>query len=157
MCSLSADLIGRKQIIMICYWSQQNGKQNRGHFSKFINLYRYKHSPVQVYVDPCHQIIIIERRTVCPFVAYTVCYSSVIIGAMASQITSLAIVYSTVYSATDQRKQQSSASPTFVRAIHRWPVNSPHKWPVTRKLFPFDDVIMCHLEGGIACRQSIAY
>ena len=26
--------------------------------------------------------------------------------------------------------------------IHRWPVNSPHKWPVTRKMFPFDDVIM---------------
>ena len=30
----------------------------------------------------------------------------------------------------------------FVRGIHRWPVNSPHKWPVTRKMFPFDDVIM---------------
>ena len=30
----------------------------------------------------------------------------------------------------------------FVRGIHRWPVNSPHKWPVSRKMFPFDDVIM---------------
>ena len=30
----------------------------------------------------------------------------------------------------------------FVRGIHRGPVNSPHKWPVTRKMFPFDDVIM---------------
>ena len=30
----------------------------------------------------------------------------------------------------------------FVRGIHRAPVNSPHKWPVTRKMFPFDDVIM---------------
>ena len=30
----------------------------------------------------------------------------------------------------------------FVRAIHRWPVNSRHKWPVTRKMFPFDDAIM---------------
>ena len=30
----------------------------------------------------------------------------------------------------------------FVREIHRWPVDSPHKWPVTRKMFPFDDVIM---------------
>ena len=29
-----------------------------------------------------------------------------------------------------------------VRGIHRWPVNSSHKRPVTRKLFPFDDVIM---------------
>ena len=39
-------------------------------------------------------------------------------------------------------KYQSSASLTFVRGIHRWPVNSPHKRPVTRKMFPFDDVIM---------------
>ena len=41
-----------------------------------------------------------------------------------------------------QRKHQSSASLAFVRGIHRRPVNSPHKWPVTRKMFPFDDVIM---------------
>ena len=63
-------------------------------------------------------------------------------GAIASQITSLTIVYSTVYSDADQRKHQSTASPAFVRGIHRAPVNSPHKWPVTRKMFPFDDVIM---------------
>ena len=30
----------------------------------------------------------------------------------------------------------------FVRGVHRWPVNSPPQWPVTRKMFPFDDVIM---------------
>ena len=63
-------------------------------------------------------------------------------GAIASQITSLTIVYSTVYSDADQRKHQSSASLNFVQGIHRGPVNSPHKWPVTRKMFPFDDVIM---------------
>ena len=63
-------------------------------------------------------------------------------GAMASQITSLTIVYSTVYSGADQRKHQSSMSLVFVRGIHRWPVNSPHKWPVARKMSPFDDVIM---------------
>ena len=62
--------------------------------------------------------------------------------AIASQITSLTIVYSTVYSDADQRKHQSSASLAFVWGIHRGPVNSPHKWPVTRKMFPFDDVIM---------------
>ena len=61
---------------------------------------------------------------------------------MASQITTLMIVYSTVYSGADQRKPQRSASLAFERGIHRWPVNSPHKWPVTRKMFPFDDVIM---------------
>ena len=69
-------------------------------------------------------------------------YSDVIMGAMASQITSLTIVCSTVYSGADQRKYQGSASLAFVRGIHRWPVNSPHKWPVTRKMFPFDHVIM---------------
>ena len=63
-------------------------------------------------------------------------------SAMASQITSLAIVYSTVYSGADQRKHQSSVSLAFVRGIHRSPVNSPHKGPVTRKMFPFVDVIM---------------
>ena len=68
-------------------------------------------------------------------------YDNVIIGAMASQITSLTIVYSIVYSGTDQRKHQSSASLAFVRGIHRGPVNSPHKGPDTRKMFPFDDVI----------------
>ena len=63
-------------------------------------------------------------------------------GAMASQITSVSIVYSTVCPGIDQRKHQSSASLAFVRGIHRGPVNSPHKGPVTRKMFPFDDVIM---------------
>ena len=46
------------------------------------------------------------------------------------------------YSGADQRKHQSTASLAFVRGIHRWPVNSPHKWPVKRKMFSFDDVIM---------------
>ena len=69
-------------------------------------------------------------------------YNDVIMGAIASQITSLTIVYSTVYSDADQRKHQSSVSLAFVQGIHRRTVNSPHKWPVTRKIFPFDDVIM---------------
>ena len=74
----------------------------------------------------------------------------VIMGAMAFQITSLTIVYLTVYSGADQRKYQNSASLAFVRGIHRWPVNSPHKWPVTRKMFPFDDVIMQFLNPNIS-------
>ena len=68
-------------------------------------------------------------------------YSDVMMGTMASQITSLTIVYSTVYSDADERKHQSSASLAFVRGIHRWPVNSPQKWLVTRNMSPFDDVI----------------
>ena len=69
-------------------------------------------------------------------------YTDVKMGAIASQITSLTFVYSTVCSDADQRKHQSFASLAFVRGIHRGPVNSPHKWPVTRKMFSFDDVIM---------------
>ena len=68
-------------------------------------------------------------------------YTDIIMGAMASQITSLAIVSSTAYLGADQRKHQSSASLAFVRANHRWPVNALHKWPVKRKLFQFDGVI----------------
>ena len=69
-------------------------------------------------------------------------YGDVIMGVLASQLTSLTIAYSTVYSGADQRKHQSSATLAFVRRIHRSPVNSPYKGPVTRKIFPFHDVIM---------------
>ena len=69
-------------------------------------------------------------------------YSDIIISAIASQITSLTIVYSTVYSGTDHRQHLLSASLAFVRGIHQWPVNSPQKGPVTQKMFPFDGVIM---------------
>ena len=65
---------------------------------------------------------------------------------IASQITSLTTVYSTVYSGADQRKHQNSALLAFVRGIHRGPV---HKWPVARKMFSFDDVIM-NSRGTIA-------
>ena len=63
-------------------------------------------------------------------------------GAIVSQITSLMIVYSIVYSDADKSKLQCSTSLAFVRKIHQGPVNSPHKWPVTRKMLPFEDVIM---------------
>ena len=75
--------------------------------------------------------------------------------AMASQITSFKIVYS-VHSGAYQRKHQSPASLAFVRGIHRWPVNSPHKWPVTRKTFPFDDVIM-DCPGSLVSEQNVLY
>ena len=61
---------------------------------------------------------------------------------MASQVTSPTIVYSSIYSGADQSKHQSSASLAFVRGIHGWLLNSPHKGPVIWKRFPFDDVIM---------------
>ena len=69
-------------------------------------------------------------------------FCDVIMGVIASQSTSLTIVYSTVYPEADQRKHQSSVSLAFVRGIHRWPVDSRHKRPVTQEMFPFNDVIM---------------
>ena len=81
-----------------------------------------------------------------PVVGRVVYYNDVMMGALASQITSLTIVYSDVYSDADQRKHQRSVSLAFMRGIHRWLVNSPHKWPVTRKMLPFDDVIMISSE-----------
>ena len=47
-------------------------------------------------------------------------------GTIASQITSLTIVYPAVYSEADKKTHQSSASLAFVREIHRGPLNSPH-------------------------------
>ena len=86
-------------------------------------------------------------------------YNNVIMDTIVSQITSLTIAYSTVYSGADQRKHQSSASLAFVWGIHRGPVNSPHKWPVTRKMFPFDDVIMWRIALVLTfvCRYDDTY
>ena len=69
-------------------------------------------------------------------------YNDVMMSAMASQNTSVSLVYSAVCSDADKRKHQSSVSLAFVWGIHRWSVHSPHKMPVTRKRFPFDGVIM---------------
>ena len=84
-------------------------------------------------------------------------YSEVILSAMASQITSASIVYSTVCSGTNQRKHQSSASLGFLRGIRRWPVISPHKGPVTRKMFPFDDVTWCICFSDLTWFYGVSY
>ena len=83
-----------------------------------------------------------------------VLYSDVIMSKMKSQITSLTIVYSTFYSRADQRKHKSSTTLAFVRGIQRWPVNSPHKAPVTRKMFPSDDIIMVYQLFANLCVQE---
>ena len=80
-------------------------------------------------------------------------YSDVIMTTMASQITSLAFVYSIVYSCADLRERQRSASLAFVRRIHRWPANFPNHGPVTRKMFSFDDVIMQWYTAGPECQM----
>ena len=89
-------------------------------------------------------------------------YDDVIISTVASQITSVSIVYSAVCSGPDQRKHQSSASLAFVRGIHRWPVNSPHKWPVTWKenvsiWWRHHDQESFHLASFHGCLSVISY
>ena len=66
-------------------------------------------------------------------------YSDVVMGTVTSQFTSFTIVYPTVYLGADQRKHQSSASLAFVREF-----TGDHKGPVTRKMLPFDEVIMVY-------------
>ena len=84
-------------------------------------------------------------------------YTDVIMSTMASQITSLTIIYTTVYLSVDQRKYQSSASLAFVRGIHRWPVNSPHNRPLTRKMSPFDTSSLFYISTCIYMIWSILY
>ena len=79
-------------------------------------------------------------------------FSDIILSAMTSQITRVSTVCPTVCPSADQRLPQSSASLVFVWEIHWWSVDSPHKGPVIRKMFPFDDVIMLI---GLACRVEL--
>ena len=77
-------------------------------------------------------------------------------SATASQFTTLTIVDSTIYLGTDQSKHQSSALLAFVRGIHWWPVNSLHKGPVMRKMFPFDGVIMNITHSVVDFRNPVS-
>ena len=63
-------------------------------------------------------------------------------SAMASEITGVSIVCSTICSGADQNKKNKLPSLAVVRVNHRRAVDSPHERPVTRKIFPFDDVII---------------
>ena len=42
----------------------------------------------------------------------------------------------------------------LLKGIHRSPVNSPHKWPVTWNMFPFDDVIMFEINKELSSRRQ---
>ena len=72
-------------------------------------------------------------------------YSDIIMSAMASQIQFQHCSLNHLFRHRSNKTSQSSVSLAFVREIHRWPMNSPHKLPVTRKMFKFDDVIMNHV------------
>ena len=96
-------------------------------------------SRISLSTSPCRRLLVLPAAVAIKLPFH---YSDVIMNAMASQYAGSSIVSSTAYSGADQRKHQSSASLAFVRGIHRSPADSPHKGPITRKMFPFEDVIM---------------
>ena len=98
----------------------------------------------------CH----ILKKT-CRFISGANChYNDGIRSAIASQMTGISIVSSTLCSGADRRKHQNSASLAFARGIHRWPADSSHKGPATRKMFPFDGVIMVISTANNSCVYS---
>ena len=98
-----------------------------------------------------------RRRTQSgPIPTDTCHYDDVIMGAIASLITILTIVYSTVYSDADKKTSKLRVTGLGV-GNHRGSVNSPHKWPVTRKMFPFDDVIMCQQKPNQKSKSTYPY
>ena len=92
-------------------------------FADILCLFR-NHGPTELYM-PCIRVLDVHSG----YVASLQCWylSDVIMSAIASKITVVTIVYSTVCSGIEQRKHQSSALLAFVWGIHRWPVNSPPK------------------------------
>ena len=115
--------------------------------------------PVELPSGECNRTPMFGKWTLAQVIAW--CYQTqnynyrdVIMSMIASQITGIMIVNSTICLGSDERKHQSSASLAFVRGIPRWLVNSPHKGPGMRKMFPFDDVIMTWINAD---RSLIAY
>ena len=113
--------------------SADYNQQNISPFSKsyIISFVQPSHTCLRI-LSPIHGMINVNP---------CLHYWDVKMGAIASQNTCLTIVHSTIDSGA-YRREKKSASLAFVRGIHLWPVKFPHKWPVTRKIFPFDDIIM---------------
>ena len=138
-------VINRKIVTIMQYW------QRRGICTTKVDILgehvNYGGRPLTCHHDNYHweslsELTLRLSQEMCSRLVLCYHYDDVTMDTMASQITSHTIVYSAVCSGADRRKHQSSASLPFVRGIHRWLVDSSHKGPVTRKMFPFGDVIM---------------
>ena len=134
---------------MYCGWQ---GRSMRIQMNESIkNVIVLKHRPLKstvtncvlwaIRVHDCHIILSLCRITVFRSAVEYGHYSDVIMSTMASQITEESIVCAPVCSGAD-KKHQSSVSLSFGRGIYRWPVDSPHNGPETRKIFSFDDIIL---------------
>ena len=114
----------------------------KGLYSKDLELFK-----MYVYYNFLHNHVLCSEcynalTPTCLYYTFSDNHGDVIMGAIASQTTILTIVYSTVYSEADHRKHQSSASLAFVWGIHRDLWIPRTNGQVTRKMFPFDDVII---------------
>ena len=89
-----------------------------------------------------HSIAPVVNEVIMKDIGKLIYYNDIIMSVIASQIMDVSMVCSRVCSGTNQRKHQSSMSLAFVRGIHQWLVNSPHKGLIMRKMIPFDDIIM---------------
>ena len=132
--------------INICLYFNESAMVNCGLYGRIKGII-FMHMSTTFFLRYTHVVV-------CNILYMLFHYNDVIMGATASQITSLTIIYSTVYSDKDHRKHQSSTSLAFVRGNHRGPTNSPHKWPVTRKTIPFDDAIMLFWIGHRCTRSK---
>ena len=106
------------------------------------NFPSQKASDVELWLFISYQPDYAVSQTVEMLVTWDGVTSSKGINSHGKMTLTCAVIFSTVYSEVDQRKHQGSASLAFVWGIHRGLVNSPHKWPVTRIMLPFDNVIM---------------
>ena len=88
------------------------------HMLAYIFITRGRYARVRSLFKFCSSSVL-SLSWICKCTCQIFHYIDVIMTTMASQITSLSIVYSTVYSDADQRKHQSSASLAFVWGIHR--------------------------------------
>ena len=75
-------------------------------------------------------------------------YNGVIMGAMASKITTRDSLLNRIFRRRSKKAWKHRVT-GLCGGIHRWPVNSTHTWPVTRKMLPFDDVIMISVDDII--------
>ena len=129
--------------------AEQQVKRRKIIYLKKTSTYRYIHidkktlisQPIQIAHNSCKTdlILVLPNTQEKKSIRY---YSDIIMSAMASQITGVSVVYSTVCSGAHKKHIKALRHWPLWVEINRWPVNSPHKGPVTRKFFPFDGVVM---------------
>ena len=121
----------------LCHWQNLNILSTLGSFLFTVSTKMAVKDHLLLKTCSCTWVVMGSEY----FSHWTNHYSDVIMDTMASQITSV-LMFTQPFIHAQIKKHQSSALLAFVRGIHRRPVNCPHKGPVSRKMFPFDDVIM---------------